>query len=98
MYVLQRLIPRSKYDESDSLQLASLEKEPEVFVTEFTDDCSPGLLLERRGNWAIAALVSETLSRKVCPGSVLSRVGDDDVTMNGFDAIVTALSYWKPPL
>ena len=98
MYVLQRLIPRSKYDESDSLQLASLEKDPEVFVTEFTDDCSPGLLLERRGNWAIAALVSETLSRKVCPGSVLSRIGDEEVTIKGFDAIVTALSYWTPPL
>ena len=98
MYVLQRLIPRSKYDESDSLQLASLEKDPEVFVTEFRDDCSPGLLLERRGNWAIAALVSESLSRKVCPGSVLSRIGDEEVRMKGFDAIVTALSYWKPPL
>ncbi|KAL7543078.1 hypothetical protein ACHAXR_012395 [Thalassiosira sp. AJA248-18] len=98
LFVLQKLIPMSSYDEGDPLQVASLEKEPEVFDTEFHSESSPGILLERRGNWAIAALVSESLSRKVCQGSVLSKIEGEPILMTGFDSVVTKLGYWKAPL
>ena len=98
IYTLQKLIPRSSYDKTDPLQYASLEKDTETFDTEFHSESSPGILLERRGNWAMAALVSESLSRKVCQGSVLSHIGGEPAMMMGFDSVVTALSYWKPPL
>jgi len=98
MFLLQKLIPKSSYDECDPLQVASLEKNVEVYDTQFYSETSPGILLERRGNWAIAALVSESLSRKVCQGSVLSKIGGDPAMMMGFDSVVTALSYCKPPL
>ena len=80
------------------MQVSSLEKDVEVFDTEFYSETSPGIMLERRGNWAIAALVSESLSRKVCQGSVLAKVGGERALLVGFDSVVTALSYWKPPL
>lgn len=65
IFVLQKLIPRTSYDKSDALQVASLDKAAETHDIEFRSETSPGILLERRGNWAIAALVSEALSRKV---------------------------------
>ncbi|KAL9180068.1 hypothetical protein ACHAXT_008038 [Thalassiosira profunda] len=64
----------------------------------FESETSPGVMLERRGNWAIAALVSESLSRKVCQSSVLARIEGEPVTLQGFDAVVTKLGFWKAPL
>jgi hypothetical protein len=95
---LQQTLPRTRYDQNCTLQVASLEKEAEVFDTQFHSESSPGILLERRGNWAIAALVSDSLSRKVCRGSLLSRIGGKPAMMMGFDEVVKALSNWKPPL
>jgi hypothetical protein len=95
---LQKILPRTSYDQNCKLQVASLEKEVEVFDAQFHSESSPGILLERRGNWAIAALVSESLSRKVCRGSLLSRIGGKPAIMMGFDEVVKALSNWKPPL
>lgn len=98
MHLLQTLIPRSSYDERDPLQAAALEKEVEACDTTFYCESSPGILLERRGNWAIAALVSESLSRTVRQGSVLSKIEGNPVMMIGFDSVITSLSYWQPPL
>ncbi len=95
---MQQTLPRTSYDQNCTLQVASLEKEVEVFDTQFHSESSPGILLERRGNWAIAALVSDSLSRKVCRGSLLSRIGGKPAMMMGFDEVVKALSNWKPPL
>jgi hypothetical protein len=95
---LQKILPRTNYDHSDPLQVACLEKEVEVYDTQFHSESSPGILLERRGNWAIAALVSESLSRKVCRGSLLARIAGEPAIMMGFDKVVKALSNWKPPL
>ncbi|KAL3787826.1 hypothetical protein ACHAW5_003578 [Stephanodiscus triporus] len=98
IYFLQKILPQTSYDQSDALQVASLEKEVEVFDVQFHSESSPGILLERRGNWAIAALVSESLSRKVCRGSLLSRIAGEPAMMMGFDEVIKALSNWKPPL
>jgi hypothetical protein len=98
IFFLQKILPRTSYDHSDPLQVACLEKEVEVYDTQFHSESSPGILLERRGNWAIAALVSESLSRKVCRGSVLARIAGEPAIMMGFDKVVKALSNWKPPL
>lgn len=95
---MQKILPQTSYDQSDALQAASLEKEVEVFDVQFHSESSPGILLERRGNWAIAALVSESLSRKVCRGSLLSRIAGEPAMMMGFDEVIKALSNWKPPL
>lgn len=95
---LQLVVPRTQYDQSDPLQVASLEKEVESFDTLFHSESSPGILLERRGNWAIAALVSESLSRKVCRGSLLSSISGEPAIMMGFDEVVKALSNWTAPL
>ena len=95
---LQLVVPRTQYDQSDPLQVASLEKEIESFDTLFHSESSPGILLERRGNWAIAALVSESLSRKVCRGSLLSSISGEPAIMMGFDEVVKALSNWTAPL
>lgn len=97
IFVLQQLIPKSSYVASDPLQEASLVKEVKVADIQFHSECSPGILLERRGNWAIAALVSESLSR-VCQGSLLMKVEGESVMMQGFDSIVTKLGYWRAPL
>jgi len=98
IFLLEKLIPRSKYDQSDPLQAASLVNDVEELEAEFHSESSPGILLERRGNWAIATLVSESLSRKVSQGSVLSAISGQPTLMMGFDNIVNALSLWKPPL
>lgn len=95
---MQLVVPRTQYDQSDPLQVASLEKEIESFDTQFHSESSPGILLERRGNWAIAALVSESLSRKVCRGSLLSSISGEPAIMMGFDEVVKALSNWTAPL
>ena len=44
------------------------------------------------------ALVSETLSRKVCQGSVLYQIEGEPAMMMGFDSVVTKLGFWKAPL
>ncbi|KAL7547585.1 hypothetical protein ACHAWF_010873 [Thalassiosira exigua] len=98
IFILQKLIPRSTYNEEDPLQAASLEKDLEVLDTEFQSETSPGILLERRGNWAIAALVSESISRRVCQGSVLSKIEGEPFLLQGFDSVVSKLGYWKAPL
>ncbi len=96
MYFLEELIPRSNYDQSNPLHMASLENDVEELEVEFHSESDPGILLERRGNWAIATLVSESLSRKVCQGSVLSGISGLPTLLTGFDA--NALAFWKPPL
>ena len=48
IFVLQKLIPRSCYDECDPLQVASLEKDPEVFNTEFHSESSPGKVEKKK--------------------------------------------------
>lgn len=93
---LEKLIPRSNYDQSNPLQMASLDNDVEELEVEFHSESDPGILLERRGNWAIATLVSESLSRKVCQGSVLSGISGLPTLLTGFD--VNALAFWKPPL
>ena len=98
IFLLQKLIPRSSYDEGDPLQAAAMRKDVEVVEAEFFSSSSPGVLLERRGNFAVAGLVSESLSRRVCQGSVLSKIEGKPAIMMGFEAVVTALSYWNPPL
>ena len=98
VFLLEKLIPRSKYDQSNPLQMASLENDVDVLDAVFHSESSPGILLERRGNWAIATLVSESLSAKISQGSVLFSIGDLQTLMMGFDEIVKALALWKPPL
>lgn len=98
IHCLEQLVPRSRYDESDPLQVASLERQVEIQDADFHSESDAGLMLERRGNWAIAALVSESLSRKVCQGSVLAKVANQSVLLVGFDSVVSTLSYWQPPL
>lgn len=98
IFILQKLIPGSSYDECDPLQAASLEMDVEVIDTEFYSDSSPGIMIERRGNWAIASVVSENLSTKVCQGSVLLKVQGERVLASGFDSVVSKLGYWQAPL
>ena len=98
IYALQCLTSSSKYDETDPLQMASIEKKLEFTSTEFISDVQDGMMLERRGNWAIASVVSEAISQKVSKGSVLYKIGNERVMMKGFDAVVDGLSRWKPPL
>lgn len=100
LFLLEKLIPRTKYDVSNPLQMASLEKDVEVFEVEIHSESSAeiGVSLEQRGNWAVAALVSESLSRKVCPGSVLSEISGQSTLMMGFEKVVKTLALRKPPL
>lgn len=99
MFLLEKLIPQTKYDVSNPLQMASLEKDVEVFEVEIHSESSAGIgvLLEQRGIWAIATLVSESLSRKVCPGSVLSAISGQPTLMMGFEKVVSTLALRKPP-
>lgn len=98
MYVLHRLIAQSSYDLNDPLQAASLERVPTDFPIEFQCSSAPGLILDRRGHFAMASVVSESLSRKVSRGSILSSIDEDNsIVLKGFDYALSKLSTWKAP-
>lgn len=98
MYIIHKLIPQSSYDLNDPLQSASLERDMNEYPVDFLSTKDPGIILERRGNWAIASVVSDFLSRKVSRGSVLSSIDNKQVALTGFDSVLGKLSMWKAPL
>jgi hypothetical protein len=98
MFLIQQVIPCSHYDFNDPLQAASFERKLNDFDVQFESEKQPGVILERRGNWALAAVVSDQLSRKVSQGSMLSYVGGQSVALTGFDSVVSKLSLWNSPL
>lgn len=98
MWILSKLIPKSSYDLNDPLQSASFERGMNEYSVEFNSTKDPGIILERRGNWAVASVVSDYLSRKVSHGSVLASIDDEQVTLTGFDSVLGKLSMWKAPM
>ena len=98
IYILQSQIPLSNYDENDQLQTAALGTDLEYATVEFYCDTSPGLLLEKRGSFYMATLVSQKISRTICTGSILSNIQDASVITEDFDSIIKLLNEWNPPL
>jgi len=76
MYVLHGLISQSSYDLNDPLQAASLERVTSALSIEFQCSSAPGIIIDRRGHFAMASIVHATLSRKVSIGSILSMTTD----------------------
>ncbi len=98
IHALEHFIPLSSYDKSDKLQAACFDRGVDFFSVSFQSDRSPGMLLERRGNWAIVSVVSEDLSRQVFPGSILASVNEESAIAQGFERVVHELTSWRPPL
>lgn len=96
--MIHQLTPKCTYDMNDPLQAASFERELNDYPIEFQSTKEPGVILERRGNWAIATVVSESLSRKISQGSMLSKIEGQPVVLNGFDSAASMLSMWRSPL
>ncbi|KAL3780733.1 hypothetical protein HJC23_001015 [Cyclotella cryptica] len=98
LHILEQLIPKSTYDLNDQLQSASLERKVNAYDIELKSAKAPGVILERRGNWALAAVVSDSISRKLSKGSILSSIKGESVVLTGFESVVSKLSLWKAPL
>ena len=104
--MVRQLIPKSKYDTSDILQSAALERDVGTTTLSIESVSSPGICLQARGNWMVAAVVSESLSSSVCRGSILSSIGGVSTTLTGVDYTSKKLtlnrgplhlSFWKSP-
>mmetsp|Transcript_1056 Transcript_1056/g.2255 ORF Transcript_1056/g.2255 Transcript_1056/m.2255 type:complete len:246 (+) Transcript_1056:112-849(+) len=98
IHALEQLIPRSIYDKGDELQAACFERDVDFSTVVLQSERSPGILLERRGNWAIVSIVSEDLSRLVFPGSILASVNEESAMVLGFERVAQELRNWRPPL
>eukprot|EP00985_Skeletonema_marinoi_P034390 scaffold43791_cov204-Skeletonema_marinoi.AAC.3 len=104
--MVRQLIPKSKYDTSDILQSAALERDVGTTTLSIESVSSPGICLQARGNWMVAAVVSESLSSSVCRGSILSSIGGVSSALTGVDYTSKKLtlsrgplhlSFWKSP-
>lgn len=87
-----------EFDMSDVLQAASFERDTNSYSIEFQSSKAPGFVLERRGHWAVASVVSDSLSRKISQGSMLSAINGQKVIVSGFDSVLSKLSIWKVSL
>lgn len=84
MYALERLIPNTKYDSEDQLQVASLSKDTTTFDISFRNDCEPGLVLTRRGCLAVATCIHERVQLMgLRVGSVLGQIEYEVETGHG---------------
>eukprot|EP00978_Attheya_sp_CCMP212_P018986 scaffold52641_cov48-Attheya_sp.AAC.1 len=96
--MMKGIVPATKYDEDDPVYVASRAMKYKTCSLNFGVRDSPGLVLERHGNWAIVTKVTKRLQDKVPAGSTLMSVNGKRIFVEPFETVASLLENWTPPL